>query len=370
MLRLLVLTPLLLVVLAAPAQAIVNGSPAKGSDFPFLARLGGVGCTATLVSSTTVLTAAHCVEGRTPETIGTVSFEGSRIKREIVSIASDARFVTSSVRRRPGRKVYTERYDAALLSLDAPVKGITPVRLLSDAERKGVKSRAAVTIVGRGAVRDGEIEASPTLRRATLRLLSDAGCAAYWRGTRDPNYAKAYAPSSELCARDPKRPRGRGARNVCAGDSGGPALVRTRSGAVRQAGVVSWVGDRCDEGPVVFTESGVARRLIASPPVAAPMQPEAASTIAGEPRVGATLTCTAPTASPAQASTRYRWSRYSFSRGGERFLVDSGTGAYVVRAEDAGTTLRCRPLLVNPGGFVAAKEGSVRVPSAGTSDAA
>ena len=349
---------------AAPAAAIVNGTPARPADFPWLAQIGR-GCTGTLVAPDRVLTAGHCVTGRPPSTLGTITFGGSKADRRAASVASAPGWVQQSLEILPGQTVATARHDAAVITLDSPVTDIAPIRLLADAERRGIRAGARVTVAGRGRPTATATRPSRILRRATLALLSDARCGAHWRRTGDPRYASAFEPSTMVCAGDPDRPRGRGARSVCTGDSGGPALVRTRSGAVRQAGVVSWQGDHCDEGPVVFTEHGLLRRLLDAPPAAAPVAPAAQATLAGEARPGAQLTCVPPAfaSGPVERFT-YQWLRFSFARGGERFLQESASPAYTVRAEDAGARLRCRPRAITAGGWAYAVFGEVRVASA------
>jgi len=69
------------------------------------------------------------------------------------------------------------------------------------------------------------------------------------------------------------------------------------------------------------------------------------------------------TSGPVERFT-YQWLRFSFARGGERFLQESASPAYTVRAEDAGARLRCRPRAITAGGWAYAVFGEVRVASA------
>ena len=135
--------------------------------------------------------------------------------------------------------------DIALVMLDRPVEGVTPVTL------GGAPSELA-TILGKGRTEPGSTVAGGSLRRADLRTLTDKECTQAW-GKALGNDGEHFKGSTMLCAIDPdgRAPLSSG----CNGDSGG-ALYTGPDTAPRILGVVSYGGLKCgaDHLPSVFAE--------------------------------------------------------------------------------------------------------------------
>ncbi|HEY4094649.1 MAG TPA: serine protease [Baekduia sp.] len=284
----------------APASAIVGGAPTNAARYPWFVSLDG--CGGTLIAPDHVLTAAHCAAGKTPAALGRVRFGGSMQTRRATAFAAEPRYVTAQLD--GTENPVAARYDVAVVALDRPVSGIAPIRLLGAPVRAGRR----VELLGRGAISSrtsGPPSSGRTgLHRAALTTIADAHCTNSWRHADNAAYHHAFLPDVMLCAQAPQR-------SICQGDSGGPLLVRTRSGAVRQAGVASWLGNRCGTGPSVFAQVSALRAFIDHRDEPwAPVASTRPARIAGTPRVGATLTCVAPLWIAPPTSVAYRWTAY------------------------------------------------------------
>jgi secreted trypsin-like serine protease len=113
---------------------VVGGEPVPVGDLPFVSSLGDVRygttayrrhfCGASLVDHNSVLTAAHCVKGTPKEplrvTVGrTVLSGGAGQTRRVSRIVIHPRY----------SGVTDAKYDAAVLTLSNPVRGIAGIRL-------------------------------------------------------------------------------------------------------------------------------------------------------------------------------------------------------------------------------------------------
>jgi hypothetical protein len=335
------------------ASALVAGSPTSAGRYPWYVSVDG--CGGTLIAADRVLTAAHCVAGKTPSALGRVRFGGSLETRLAVAAASEPRYVTAQLD--GTENPLAARYDVAVVALDRPVSDIAPIRLLGPGDVAVARPGRRGEVIGRGATSSrssGPLSSGRGgLRRASLALMSDAACNRYWRGYGDAAYHDAFIAGAMLCAGDPRHKlrAGMPRRSICQGDSGGPLLVRTRDGSVRQAGVVSWLGDHCGVGPSVFAEVGGFREFLDRHDEPwAPIPSKGRAVITGTPRVGATLTCTAPSWIAQPATVEYRWASYR-ARDTERRRQRGPSTTYVVGAEDLGRRIRCLPMGVTAGGL-------------------
>jgi hypothetical protein len=326
---------LLLLVLAAPAGAVVGGDPFPPSKAPWFAATGI--CGGTLIAPDRVATAAHCLDPIDFADLESVKV-GGQVRRG-VRVALPSTWET----RRAGFALH----DIAIVQLDRPVKGVEPAVVAG----AGSAVPERVTVVGRGQIHapaPGRRAASGLfpIRRASLRSVGDADCNRRWKRSRT-KYRDRYAAATDVCAIGAGRPQA----SVCAGDSGGPLITGTLARPVL-LGVISWTGPRCgaDGLPSVAVDVRAFRDFLLDPTPAWAPVPSGPARVTGDPRVGATLTCELPAWDVAPARVEVRWVRRV--RTGRRFrLVRVGKGTtYTARSADSGHLLDCEALGVGPGG--------------------
>ena len=323
---------------AAPADAVVGGEPVAMGKYPWFVSLDG--CGGSLIAPDRVLTAAHCVEDKTPAQMGTVRFGGSAQTRRVVALAAEPRFVAAELDGTENPEAAKD--DVAVLALDRPVADVRPVAL-------GVSpTHGRVELIGRGRTRAGGSaplrSGRSGLRRTSLNIMANGKCTNYWRHTANRAYHHAFDRSVMLCAAAPHR-------GICQGDSGGPLLARTRAGAIRQVGVVSWLGDRCGVGPSVFARVSSMRAFIDQHDEPwAPRSTGTRATIAGTASVGQSLTCSLPPWSIPPATTTFRWTAHRGPHVADAVRQEGASSTYTVTADDAGAELRCAAIASTAGG--------------------
>lgn len=241
-------------VAAAPASAIVVGTPAT-RDYPFMAALFDDGtwiCGSSLVAPDTILTAAHCVEGAKASAI---SFE---IGGNPIGDPANEQRQASSITVHPNWDSDTSRYDVAIVKLSQP-SSKTPIGVVGPLQTTLWDGGSPARVIGYGMPWD------PTgvLFETDIPMVAD-GNPDDFVGSVDPttcaggNLLTAEDLETMVCAGEAY-----GAKDSCFGDSGGPLMVPAAGdfgGTLLQVGVVSW-GYACG----VPTKYGVYSRIGSDP---------------------------------------------------------------------------------------------------------
>jgi uncharacterized repeat protein (TIGR01451 family) len=239
------------------ATTIIGGIAAKPGAWPWQVALVfapepdpflGQYCGGTLLSDRWVLTAAHCVEGLLPELVDVVvgihdlaSGQGQRIGvRQFVihpSYRPELEFVTG---------------DVALLRLAEPaqltgtigVRGSVVPITLAPAELTAPETIA--TVIGWGDRTNRQGDYPDELHQVTVPLVAKSVCDAAYQQF---GYPPGTIADDHLCAGYVE-----GGKDACAGDSGGPLMVRDAQGVWKQIGIVS-SGYECalPEGYGIYT---------------------------------------------------------------------------------------------------------------------
>ena len=223
------------VVLPSPASAVVDGQPTAIAQAPWQVSLqdgSGHFCGGTVIDVSTIVTAAHCVEGSTAADL----FVRAGVTDRTDSTGQDRDVARVIVH--PGG--FDAAADVALLVLARPLSLGTSVQAIGLASAADVAGASSAVVSGWGARAEDDADGSTTLLSAEVPILDDATCQAALGGDG------GIVAANELCA------EGLGAGS-CYGDSGGPLTVVGVDGTVKLAGVVSW-GIECAVSPGVFAE--------------------------------------------------------------------------------------------------------------------
>ncbi|MFD7026855.1 S1 family peptidase [Streptomyces sp. NPDC059917] len=211
---------------AAPAAAVHGGQNATVTDHPYAMLIetadGQPFCGGTLVAPTKVLTAAHCVKDA-PAPLELLVIGG---RTTVASTKGTVRHV-SSVKVHPKFEQGTLTYDAAVLTLSAPMPyAALPVAGPKDSALYAFGASAKTAGWGRTATNTP----ATRLKSATLTLAPLTGCAPF----TEPGESDAL----KVCA----LPRAGTHDSICRGDSGGPLVA---GGKV--IGIVSTGNKYCDD---------------------------------------------------------------------------------------------------------------------------
>jgi secreted trypsin-like serine protease len=186
-------------------------------------------CTGSVVRSSVILTAAHCVvdpaTGRTLPTRDFVVLTTGPNVNAGTTYAHAVRAITHS----PGYAVPTRRDDMALLQLASPSTAHV-VRVAGSADASWAYTAARPMLVAGFGKQSPYDPYSPTLNAVQLAVMSDSAC------TTGDVRGYPYVTGAMFCGALPSSTKA-----ICYGDSGGPVLETNASGVVTEVGTTSFV---------------------------------------------------------------------------------------------------------------------------------
>ena len=218
---------------------IVGGKPAQPGQFPWQVSLGvswipeAAGahfCGGTIYNDRWIVTASHCVDGNTPDTIvvtaGTIDLKSGGQRRSVARILMHSEYTSADA-----------GHDVALLELLDPLalddKNLKALPLLrGEHDQAPVADGAPASTSGCGVTQQGGTVSS-TLNFVDVPVVSNATC-------NQPLSYDGAIQADMVCAGNPQ-----GGTDSCQGDSGGPLV-----GSGKLAGIVSW-GEGCAQ-PLKF----------------------------------------------------------------------------------------------------------------------
>ena len=209
-----------------PQPMIVGGYPVNPAcpncKYDFMVSLqtdgwfGGHFCGGSLVREDWVVTAAHCVQGTSPNSI------------EVVIGLHNVNGTTGQQTRNVSEIIIHPQYsgnslnnDYALLRLSSPITDFEPIQLCTDTAHD--EEPVMSTTMGWGATSSGGSSSNILLE---VDVPIDDSCG---------SYSNSDITNNMICAGDSN-----GGEDSCQGDSGGPLIMTNDDGEYELIGIVSW----------------------------------------------------------------------------------------------------------------------------------
>ena len=219
---------------------IVGGTTVPNGTYPFVAYvtlyrngMPDASCAGSLIDQDSVLTAAHCLQNTTGAVV-VVGRSDLRKKNRGQEIGASRPFIHP--------RYLGNGYDAGVLKLRRPVKGIKPLKLATASQDNLETPGRKLKVAGWGLTGFNSTP-SNRLRQAQVPVVSDRRAERSYDALLEPS---GYVPPIMVAAGNSKV-------NACVGDSGGPLFD---SGSRTQVGIVSGGYYKCgtERFPGVYTE--------------------------------------------------------------------------------------------------------------------
>jgi secreted trypsin-like serine protease len=219
---------------------IVGGTTMPNGTYPFVAYvtlyrngMPDASCAGSLIDQDSVLTAAHCLQNTTGAVV-VVGRSDLRKKNRGQEIGASRPFIHP--------RYLGNGYDAGVLKLRRPVKGIKPLKLATASQNNLETPGRKLKVAGWGLTGFNSTP-SNRLRQAQVPVVSDRRAERSYDALLEPS---GYVPPIMIAAGNSKV-------NACVGDSGGPLFD---SGSRTQVGIVSGGYYKCgtERYPGVYTE--------------------------------------------------------------------------------------------------------------------
>jgi len=230
-------------------RRIIEGRPALESEYPWMVALidphtGLQVCGASLLSSTTVLTAAHCIRARDIIVA---------IPNGDTTLENATKIETSNILIHPnhdaGGPAAGFDYDFAIITLPIPVEFTDTTMPICLPDPNDMFEDNAAIATGWGLTSPPPLgKPSPILLTVNTTTMSNKQCEATLASTYvlfgiPPQQIPGAITSNMICA----------GRSSCNGDSGGPLITLSKDGSYfSQIGVVGW-GVNCNYPPVMYS---------------------------------------------------------------------------------------------------------------------
>jgi secreted trypsin-like serine protease len=227
---------------------IVGGTAVPNGKYPFMAALLDTTrpgdafdeqfCGGTLIDKDSVLTAAHCLVNPKPDKLQVVVGRTALNQNQGQLRSVSHRFI------HPRYNGLANGYDAAVLKLRRPVKGINPIKLATAKQNNLEKPGHILTTAGWGVVkqRPGPFDIRTfRMHEVSVPVVSDSRAKRAYQ-----SQGLKYLPSLHVAV-------GKKGKGSCFGDSGGPLFD---SGSRTQVGITSYRAGGCGQAryPAVYTE--------------------------------------------------------------------------------------------------------------------
>jgi len=204
---------------------IVGGQPATKNEYPWQVALVRVGssspfCGGTLISSNTVLTAAHCQTA-------TYLFQVVVGEHDLTTSDGEQRISPSQWINHPNYNSNGNDNDFAVVRLSQDVTFSSSVMPACLPNTNNNYDNVPATVTGWGTLSSGGSQPS-VLYEADINTISNAVCSG-----SSTVYSSSDITQNMLCASHP-------GKDSCQGDSGGPLVTLESGGYYSLIGVVSW----------------------------------------------------------------------------------------------------------------------------------